>query len=138
MKKLAIMVVIAAPALAQGLGEKTGVNALLGKPPRAEDFVKIAASTDMFEIKSSKLAEQRVDEASRKFAAQMVADHTSTELKALAAKAYSDLPTALDSSHQSKLDKLQALIGADFNKEYDFIQVDAHENAVFATRMGRR
>ena len=41
-------------------------------------------------------------------AAQMVTDHTktSTELKVAAMKIMAEVPAALDSSHQSKLDKL--------------------------------
>jgi putative membrane protein len=135
MKTLALIIaagLIATPALAQGLGEKTGVNALIGKAPSTADFVKIAAISDMFEIESSKLAEQRADDASKKFAAQMVADHTKTsaELKGLAPKANVELPSGLDSSHQSKLDRLKGLNGADFDKEYDSMQVEAHEDAV--------
>lgn len=135
MKKIALMIamsLMATPALAQGLGEKTGVNALIGKAPSTADFVKIAAISDMFEIESSRLAEQRADDGSKKFATQMIADHTKTsaELKALAPKANAEVPGALDSSHQGKLDKLKGLNGADFDKEYDSMQVDAHEDAV--------
>ena len=135
MKKLSIVAAVAllvTPALGQGLGEKTGVNALLGKAPPTADFVKIAAISDMFEIESSKLAEQRADEASKKFAAQMVADHTKTsaDLKALAPRANVDVPTSLDSSHQNKLDKLKGLNGVEFDKEYDSMQVDVHVDAV--------
>lgn len=129
---LLALALMATAAFAQGLGEKTGVNALIGKAPPTADFVKIAAISHMFEIESSKLAEQRADEATKKFAAQMIADHTKTsaELKALAPKANVEVPTALDSSHQSKLDKLKGLNGADFDKEYDSMQIDAHEDAV--------
>ena len=41
-----------------------------------------------------------------------------------------ELPTALDSSHQSKLDKLKDLKGDDFTKQYHDDQVTAHKNAV--------
>jgi putative membrane protein len=40
------------------------------------------------------------------------------------------IPTALDSSHQSKLDKLKGLNGADFTKQYKSDQVAAHKDAV--------
>ena len=53
---------------------------------------------------------------------QMVADHTktSTELKGMVSggKLKAELPTAVGSSHQSKLDKLNGLNGADFDKQY--------------------
>jgi len=135
MKKVAAalaLVLLSGPALAQGMGEKTGVNAMIGKAPTTADFMTVAAISDMFEIESSKLAEARADEASKKFAAQMIADHTKTtaELKALAPKVKVTLPTKMDSAHQSKLDKLKGQKGADFDKDYDSMQVDAHEDAV--------
>ena len=41
-----------------------------------------------------------------------------------------ELPTALDSSAQSKLDKLRAATPQEFAAIYDPMQVDAHEDAV--------
>ena len=66
------------PAMAQGVGEKTGVNAMIGASPSTADFVKMAAMSDMFEIESSKLAEQKADANSKKFAAKMIEDHSKT------------------------------------------------------------
>jgi putative membrane protein len=40
------------------------------------------------------------------------------------------LPTELDSSHQSKLDKLKNATGQDFSSDYDSYQVSAHKDAV--------
>ncbi len=131
---LAACALIAGPAAAQSIGERTGINELLGITPSTPDFVKEAAIGDMFEIESSKLAAQKAtDEATKNFANQMVTDHTktSTELKeAVASDPKTPLPNALDSSHQSKLDKLKGLTGADFTKQYHDDQVTAHKNAV--------
>jgi putative membrane protein len=126
------MVLFASSALAQGIGEKTGVNAMVGAAPSTADFVKMTAISDKFEIESSKLAAERADAASKSFAAKMIEDHTktSTELKALASKAGVEIPAAMDSAHQTKIDKLNGLKGGDFDKEYDAMQVDAHEDAV--------
>ncbi|KYH00955.1 DUF4142 domain-containing protein [Bradyrhizobium sp. DOA1] len=125
---------LAGPALAQSLGEKTGVNSALGVSPSTEDFVKQVAISDMFEIESSKLAEQKGNAQEKSFAQQMVTDHTktSTELKGLVndGKVKATLPTALDSSHQSKLDKLKNATGKDFSSDYNSYQVSAHEDAV--------
>ena len=134
-KQLALIVafgLFSIPAMAQGIGEKTGVNAMVGASPSTPDFVKTAAISDMFEIESSKLAEQKSDAASKKFAAKMIADHskTSAELKQIAPKAKAEIPAALDSAHQSKMDTLKGLSGADFDRQYDQMQVEAHENAV--------
>jgi putative membrane protein len=125
---------LAAPALAQSTGEKTGVNSALGISPSTADFVKEVATSDMFEIDSSKLAQDKGTAPEKRFASQMVADHTktSTELKGLVSsgKVKADLPDALDSSHQAKLDKLKGEAGKDFSSDYDSDQVSAHKDAV--------
>ena len=122
---------LAGPASAQSVGEQTGVNSTLGISPTTPDFVKEAAISDMFEIETSKLAVDRADGASKTFASQMVQDHTktSTELKGMA-PSNAPIPTALDSSHQSKLDKLKGMNGGDFTKQYNDMQVTAHKEAV--------
>lgn len=125
---------LAGPALAQSVGEKTGVNSTLGISPTTADFVKEVAISDMFEIESSKLAQDKGNAPEKKFASQMIADHTktSTELKGLVSggKVKADLPTDLDSSHQSKLDKLKGEGGKDFSSDFDSDQVSAHKDAV--------
>ena len=125
---------VAGPALAQSVGEKTGVNSTLGIAPTTGDFVKEVAISDMFEIQSNKVAEDKGNASEKKFASQMVTDHTktTTELKALigSGKVKADLPTALDSSHQSKLDKLKSENGKDFSSDFDSMQVSAHKDAV--------
>ena len=45
--------------MTQSVGEKTGVNSTLGIAPKTEDFVKQVATSDMFEIQSSKIAQER-------------------------------------------------------------------------------
>ena len=129
----AACMLLSGAALAQSIGEKTGVNSVLGISPSTADFVTQAAVSDMFEIQSSKLAVERTEGATKDFANQMVTDHTKTsnELKAAVANdPKTPIPAALDSSHQSKLDKLKSLNGADFGKEYRSMQVEAHEDAV--------
>jgi putative membrane protein len=125
---------LAGPALAQSVGEKTGVNSTLGIAPTTADFVKEVAISDMFEIQSSTLAQDKGNAPEKSFASQMVTDHTktSTELKGLVSsgKVKADLPTALDSSHQSKLDKLKSESGKDFSSDFDSDQVSAHKDAV--------
>ena len=121
-------------ALAQSVGEKSGVNSTLGISPSTADFVKEVAISDMFEIESNKLAQTKGNATEKTFATQMIADHTktSTELKGLvsAGKVKADVPSALDSAHQSKLDKLKAATGNDFSSQFDSDQVDAHKDAV--------
>jgi putative membrane protein len=125
---------LAGPALAQSVGEKTGVNSTLGIAPNTADFVKEVAISDMFEIQSSKLAQDKGNAQEKSFASQMVTDHskTSADLKGLVdgGKVKAELPTALDDSHQSKLDKLKGESGKDFSADFDSIQVSAHKDAV--------
>jgi putative membrane protein len=137
MRRIALIVtalLLTAPAFAQSVGEKTGVNSTLGISPSTADFVKEVAISDMFELQSNKLAEDRGNAAEKSFAAMMIKDHTKTsdELKALVkgGDVKAELPTALDSSHQSKLDKLNGYKGADFSSEFDSQQVGAHKDAV--------
>ncbi len=59
MNKLLVTVALlmmSTPTFAQTAAEKTGVNSLIGVAPKTEDFVMEAATSDMFEIESSKLA----------------------------------------------------------------------------------
>ena len=139
MKKIILLAACAAivgatPAAAQSMGEKTGVNSALGITPKTQDFVKEVAVSDMFEIESSKLAQDKGNAQEKTFAGQMVTDHTKTssELKALVSsgKVKADLPAALDSSHQSKLDKLKQAKPDAFAKDYASEQVSAHKDAV--------
>ena len=53
---IAACVLLAGPAAAQSIGEKTGVVSLPGVPPSTADFVTGAADGDMFEIQSSRMA----------------------------------------------------------------------------------
>jgi putative membrane protein len=132
MRRIALLLtalLLTAPAF-----EKTGVNSTLGISPTTADFVKEVAISDMFELQSNKLAEDRGNAAEKSFAAMMIKDHTKTsdELKALVkgGDVKAELPPALDSSHQSKLDKLNGYKGADFSSEFDSQQVSAHKDAV--------
>ncbi|WP_252181221.1 DUF4142 domain-containing protein [Azospirillum sp. B4] len=115
------------------MGEKPGANSVLGVTPRTEDFVKEVAIGDMFEIQSSELAQQKGDTATKAFAAQMIEAHkkTSAELKTIVTggTVQATIPTALDNTHQKKLDKLNSLSGADFVKQYREDQVSVHKDA---------
>lgn len=135
MKRILLLgacLVFVGPVFGQSVGEKTGVNSVLGIAPKTSDFVNEAATSDMFEIQSSQLAAQRTTGDVQSFANQMVTDHTKTtsELKGLAPQLKVSLPNQMTSSQQSMLDKLKGLQGNDFAKQYMDDQVSAHKNAV--------
>ena len=131
---VAATMLLSGAALAQpvGLGEKTGIDSLLGIAPSTPDFVTEVAQSGMFEIASSKLAVDKTDGPIKDFATQMVADHTKTsEQLTSEAKANNlSVPAVLSSSNQSKLDRLSSLNGSNFSKEYMDYQVSAHKEAV--------
>src|ERR1700748_56770 len=89
------------PVLAQSVGEKTGINSALDISPTTADFVKEAATSDMLEIQAAKIAEDKGNTEEKKFAAQMVADHTKTtsDLKGLVSSGAvkAEIPSTLDS-----------------------------------------
>jgi putative membrane protein len=130
----AVALLAGAPVLAQSVGEKTGVNSALDISPTTADFVKEAATSDMLEIQAAKIAEDKGNAEEKKFAGQMVTDHTKTssELRELVSGSavMADIPTKLDVSSQKKLDKLRDAKPADFAGQYDPMQVSAHKDAV--------
>ena len=131
----ALAALLISPAvMAQSMGEKTGVNSVLGIAPTTADFVKEAASSDMLEIEAAKIAEEKGNAEEKKFAAQMITDHTKTssELKSMVSsgEVKAEIPASLDSSAQGKLDKLRDAKPEDFAGQYDPMQVSAHEDAV--------
>jgi putative membrane protein len=124
---------ISTSAVAQSVGEKTGVNSTLGIAPKTEDFIKEAAMSDMLEVEAAKVAQQKGNAADKKFADQMVTDHTktSTELKGMVSgEMKAAIPSSLDDSSQKKLVKLRDAKPDDFAGEYDPMQVSAHKDAV--------
>jgi putative membrane protein len=131
----AVLLAALVPAFAQSVPEKTGINSAMGIAPKTQDFVTEAAQSDMLEIASSKLALTKSDsDKSKQFAERMIKDHTetSTELKGIVAggKTTANLPTAMDKTHQGKLDSLAKLNGKDFTKHYNDMQLSAHKDAV--------
>ncbi|CAN7346939.1 MULTISPECIES: DUF4142 domain-containing protein [Neorhizobium] len=128
------MAMVTTSAFAQSAAEKSGVNSLAGIPPKTQDFVTEVATSDMFEIESSKLAAERADAATKTFAQQMIQDHqkTTTELKQLvdSGKVKVKLPTAMTNAQKKSIAKLKGLNGAEFTKQYHSDQEDAHEDAV--------
>ena len=128
------VVLLSSLAHGQSIGEKTGVNSTLGISPSTQDFVTEAANSDMLEIAAAKEAEKKGDPDEKKFAGQMVTDHTKTsqDLKGLvdSGDVKATIPTKLDDSSQKKLDELTNAKQGKFADYYDPMQVSAHKDAV--------
>jgi putative membrane protein len=126
-------VLLSSAAFAQSVGEQTGVNSTLRIAPKTGDFIKEAAMSDMLEVEASKIAQTKGDAQEKKFAGEMITDHTKTsmELKEMVSgEMKAALPTALDDSSEKKLGKLRDSKPEDFAGQYDPMQVSAHKDAV--------
>jgi putative membrane protein len=98
-----------------------------------QQFAEMAASSNAFEIESSKLAlEKAMAPQTKDFAQHMIDDHTKAgEEMQTAAEAQGgvSLPTTMDQKHQGLLDELNATT-ADFDAQYLSLQLTAHREAV--------
>jgi putative membrane protein len=137
MKKLilaAALLALTAPSLAQnapGAGQNAGQGAA---SPATQKFVPNAAITDMFEIQAGQLALQKsARNEYQDFAQMTITDHTQTtdQLKSMVPKLQGvQLPQDLDSTHKAKIDKLNSLSGAAFERQYKTDQVQGHKQAI--------
>lgn len=112
----------------------------------AQEFTRLAAMSDRFEIASSRLAQQKAQGAEvKQFAERMVQDHTRTTqelqqlMQQLPGAAQGGQPTGaqggpqhegLDQQHAALLQQLQQASGAEFDRLYVRQQVMAHQQAV--------
>lgn len=98
-----------------------------------DNFWTKAAQGGMAEVQFSQLALQKSQNAEVKnFAERMVTDHAkaNNELKALAAKKNVTLPTEMDAAHQSRLNELKGMTGAEFDRAYVETMVADHQASV--------
>jgi len=150
----------AAPALAQTQQQRAlGTQSQTGSPPptdpaapaaglgstatrgdalTAPAFVRAAATSDLYEMEASRLAEQRSQSAEvKRFAQHMLRDHgkTTGELKGMLPQlqgvSAQQMATSLDRQHQALLQQLQgAQQGAEFDRAFARQQVQSHQAAV--------
>lgn len=100
-------------------------------PDRAPAFVALAASSDLYEIESSRLALQRSrDPMVRMHAEMMIRDHTNTsnQLRTAAASAGLGVPSQMLPMHLAMLDALSR--SGDFNLVYRQQQATSHQQAL--------
>lgn len=101
----------------------------------AEEFMMMAAMSDMFEIESSELAlENAQSEDVKEFAQMMISDHTANTQKLMqtveAGGGEMQKPEELDDRHQAMIDQLEGASGDAFDAAYIDAQVQAHQEAV--------
>jgi putative membrane protein len=99
----------------------------------AQEFVAMAASSDMFEIQSSQLALEnaRSDEV-KEFAQEMIQDHTqhTQQLMEVAQEENLSAPSEMAEMHQELMQTLSAASGDEFDAAYAQAQVQAHQIAL--------
>jgi len=105
-----------------------------GKTETATAFVPAAASSNTFEIRSSRLALDRTQSPPvRQFATRMIEDHTAAGRQMTAAASAAGItPPAepLMPRHREMLDELRTSSDAEFDGRYIEMQTAAHEEAV--------
>jgi putative membrane protein len=97
------------------------------------DFVKDLSIANVAEIDLGKLAaDHAASPQVKKFAQMMIDDHTKARdsLNALASKHNVMAPALVDSKHRDLKEKLAALKGADFDREYMDAMVDGHKDVL--------
>jgi putative membrane protein len=98
-----------------------------------QDFVTKASSSNNFEVSAGALAVTKAENADVKhYGEHMVTDHTTAglEMQNLASSKGWTVPTNLQPKEQQNLDKLAALSGSAFDKEFVNIMVLSHQDAV--------
>jgi len=138
------LAVVLAAGLALAPAVRAQAPAARAQAPAFTDqlFAEAAAAAGMAEVAASQMAEARgADAETKKFAQQMVAEHSkaNSELMAMAAAKRLPLPRTLSYQDQAAGAALAGLRGVDFDREYAKNQLAAHICAVqlFTTEADR-
>lgn len=103
-------------------------------PADAATYVMKAGASDLYEIQSSQLAQQKAaSDGVRRFAQMMIEHHTKTTQQVTAAAREAGLtppPPALEPHQQQMIAELQGLTGAAFDTAYVRQQRMAHDQAL--------
>jgi putative membrane protein len=143
MRRTVMLPIALAAALAAGCNRTdrrdttTGAVGTSGEADRSQvnssdrDFVKDLSVANVAEIELGKLAaEHAASPKVKKFAQMMIDDHTKARdsLSAVASKHNIMTTALLDNKHRDLKDKLAALKGVDFDREYMDAMVDGHKD----------
>ncbi len=130
MKRILTAVCCIVLASIPALGQKKAAKGAMTD----QQFIDMAAQTDMVEANLGQLAGNVADSQQVKDYAQMlVADHTKDyqQLQTLALGANLTVPTAIDAGHnKAMIDPFQKLKGAAFDKKYAMEMVTGHTKAI--------
>lgn len=116
-----------------GANAMTDNEAAVAMPTDANGFATAVAAANLFEVESAKLAATKASNAEVKSLAQHIrSDHekSTAELKTAAGTANVTVTPALDSEKQAMLNRLKALSGTEFDREFVEQQKTAHQKAL--------
>lgn len=112
---------------------QSGDRSVMSKAVSPQSFATQAAVIGKAEIELGQLATQKSqDKNVRDYAQRMVKDHQAADakLKKIAAQENLTLPQSLDAEHQAVKEKLSALQGEPFDREYAKAMAKGHDKAV--------
>jgi putative membrane protein len=124
------LALFAVPALSQ---KKHAHPAASAKPMTDQDFINMAAQTDMLEAHLGQMAANQAKSDDVKTYAQMlVTDHTNDyqQLQAMAAKDSFTVPQGLDDEHNKMIAPFEKLNGVAFDKRYAHEMIEGHTKAI--------
>ena len=104
----------------------------LGGARDSRGFVNEVSMVNHAEIEMAQLASQRAQSPDvKQFAQMMIRDHTKAgnELKQAVSGHDVQMPAHMDDKHQSVMDRLKNLRGAEFDREYMNAMVEGHQDA---------
>ncbi|MDB5527420.1 MAG: hypothetical protein JWR51_523 [Devosia sp.] len=130
---LSTVVLFATPAFAQNAAPAPAAPAATMSVSDPAEFATKAAIGNMFELKSSALAQDHTQNADvLAFAEQMTTDHSKAAQDMLTAVTAEKVTpsTGLDEPHQTQLDALEDVKDDQFDAAYIEAQVKAHDEAV--------
>lgn len=131
----AIALALAACATgASGPAEPIAQAAMNQPAPSAADYLRMAAASDQYEIRSSQLVlETTQDDDLRRFARMMIDHHTATTATLTAAARSEGMtppPPALDAAKTAMVREIEAAAGPARDQIYQDQQVTAHREAL--------
>lgn len=104
-----------------------------GKTLTDQQFLDMAAQTDMVEAHLGQMAaDQAGTQDVKDYAQMLVTDHTGDyqALQALATKAGLTVPTAIDAAHDKMIAPFEKLKGAAFDSRYIHTMIEGHTEAI--------
>ncbi|HYG21249.1 MAG TPA: DUF4142 domain-containing protein [Verrucomicrobiae bacterium] len=108
-------------------------SASASMPKDAKSFVRDAVEGNAAEVALAQVAERKAQNAQVKQFAEMIrTDHAQAnqQLQPLAQKHGLSVNQPLEAKHQKKMDKLQALNGAEFDREYSTAMLKEHQKTI--------